>query len=31
METLTVETYVGDDGRVINYVILSGPDDPEVE
>lgn len=31
METLTVETHVGDDGRVLDYVILSGPDDPEVE
>ena len=31
LATLTVETHVGDDGRVMAYVILSGPDDPEVE
>jgi len=29
-ETLTIETEVGDEGRVIDYEILSGPQSPEV-
>jgi hypothetical protein len=27
---LTIETHVGDEGRVIDYQVLSGPQDPEV-
>ncbi len=30
-QPLTVETEIGENGRVINYVILSGPEDPEVD
>jgi len=30
-EPLTIETQVGDEGRVIDYEILSGPQTPEVE
>jgi len=29
-ETLTIETHVGDEGRVIGYQVLSGPQNPEV-
>jgi len=29
-ETLTIETHVGDEGRVIDYQVLSGPQSPEV-
>jgi hypothetical protein len=29
-EPLTIETYVGDEGRVIDYEVLSGPQNPEV-
>ena len=30
-EPLTIETQVGDEGRVMDYEILSGPQTPEVE
>ena len=30
-QPLTVETEVGENGRVIHYVILSGPEDPKVD
>jgi Putative zinc-finger len=30
-EPLTIETHVGDEGRVIDYEILSGPQSPEVD
>jgi hypothetical protein len=29
-ETLTIDTHVGDEGRVIGYKVLSGPENPEV-
>ncbi len=29
-EPLTIETHVGDEGRVIDYEVLSGPQSPEV-
>lgn len=29
-ETLTIETQVGDEGRIIDYKVLSGPQNPEV-
>ena len=29
-EPLTIETHVGDEGRVIDYQVLSGPQNPEV-
>ena len=30
-EPLTIETHVGDEGRVIDYEVLSGPQNPEVD
>ena len=30
-ETLTVETHISDSGRVIDYEILSGPDNPQID
>jgi Putative zinc-finger len=30
-EPLTIETHVGDEGRVIDYAVLSGPQTPEVD
>jgi hypothetical protein len=30
-EPLTIETHVGDEGRVIDYQVLSGPQSPEVD
>jgi hypothetical protein len=30
-DALMIDTHVGDDGRVIDYVILSGPNDPAVD
>src|SRR5215467_9398621 len=30
-EPLTIETHVGDEGRVIDYEVLSGPQSPEVD
>jgi len=30
-EPLTIETHVGDEGRVIDYEVLSGPPSPEVD
>jgi hypothetical protein len=29
-EPLTIETQIGDEGRVIDYQVLSGPENPEV-